>query len=162
LGNHDYGTATRQMQVAERLTSRLADLGIDLLRNSQREVAGLNFVGLDDIWAPNFLPEYVLPNLDPTRPNLVLCHNPDTADKPVWCSYKGWILCGHTHGGQCKPPLLCPPLLSVNNRRYVAGEVDLFDGRRLYINRGLGHLLQVRFNVRPEITVFTLCQESTK
>ena len=28
--------------------------------------------------------------------------------------------------------------------------------RRLYINRGLGHLLRVRFNVRPEITVFRL------
>ena len=28
--------------------------------------------------------------------------------------------------------------------------------RQLYINRGLGHLLRVRFNVRPEVTVFTL------
>ena len=28
--------------------------------------------------------------------------------------------------------------------------------RYSYINRGLGHLLQVRCNVRPEITVFTL------
>jgi hypothetical protein len=26
----------------------------------------------------------------------------------------------------------------------------------VYINRGLGHLTQVRFNVRPEITVFRL------
>ena len=39
--------------------------------------------------------------------------------------------------------------------RYSAGEVSLADGRRLYINRGLG-LTQVRFNVRPEVTVFTL------
>jgi predicted MPP superfamily phosphohydrolase len=29
-------------------------------------------------------------------------------------------------------------------------------GRTLYISRGLGHLTQVRFNVRPEITLFTL------
>jgi predicted MPP superfamily phosphohydrolase len=34
--------------------------------------------------------------------------------------------------------------------------VDLFDGRRLYINRALGHLRRARFNVRPEITVFIL------
>jgi uncharacterized protein len=30
----------------------------------------------------------------------------------------------------------------------------------MYINRGLGHLLQVRFNVRPEVTLFTLERES--
>ncbi len=29
-------------------------------------------------------------------------------------------------------------------------------GRRVYINAGLGFLRQVRFNVRPEVTVFTL------
>jgi predicted MPP superfamily phosphohydrolase len=29
----------------------------------------------------------------------------------------------------------------------------------MYINRALGHLLRVRFNVRPEITVFRLVRE---
>jgi predicted MPP superfamily phosphohydrolase len=47
--------------------------------------------------------------------------------------------------------------LSVRNRRYTCGEFDVGHGRRLYINRGLGHALRVRFNVRPEITVFRLC-----
>jgi len=28
--------------------------------------------------------------------------------------------------------------------------------RQLYINRGVGHTLMVRFNARPEVTVFTL------
>lgn len=49
-----------------------------------------------------------------------------------------------------------PPLLPVRNRRYTAGEIPLEDGRRLYIHRGLGHLLQVRFKVRPEIPSFLL------
>ena len=44
----------------------------------------------------------------------------------------------------------------MRNRRYTAGEFALTDGRKLYINRGVGHLLRVRFNVRPEVTVFTL------
>jgi predicted MPP superfamily phosphohydrolase len=30
------------------------------------------------------------------------------------------------------------------------------DAGSLYINRGVGHLLHVRFNVRPEVTVFEL------
>ena len=55
-----------------------------------------------------------------------------------------------------KPPFLPPPIIPVRNPRYVAGEVSLAPGRTLYVNRGLGHLTQVRFNVRPEITLFTL------
>jgi len=53
---------------------------------------------------------------------------------------------------------LPPPILPTKNKRYTAGEFDLGDGRRMYINRGLGHLIRVRFNVRPEITAFTLTQ----
>ena len=73
----------------------------------------------------------------------------------MWGDYSGWILSGHTHRGQCKPPFLTPPMLP-RNKIYTAGEIDLKDGRRLYINRALGHLWPVRFNVRPEITIFEL------
>ena len=57
-----------------------------------------------------------------------------------------------------RPPFLPPPLLPVKNRRYTAGEFALDGGRRLYINRGLGHLMKVRFNVRPEVTLFHLAR----
>jgi predicted MPP superfamily phosphohydrolase len=73
-----------------------------------------------------------------------------------WEQYHGWVLSGHTHGGQCKPPFLPPPLIPVQNRRYTAGEFDLTGDRKLYISRGVGHLLQVRLNVRPEVTLFEL------
>jgi len=47
----------------------------------------------------------VLSGVDHAKANLVLCHNPDVADLPVWSGYRGWILSGHTHGGQGpKPP----------------------------------------------------------
>jgi len=95
---------------------------------------------------------------DNQKANIVLCHNPDVCDLDVWNDYKGWILSGHTHGGQCKPPFLKPPLLPVDNKRYTSGEINLNDGRMLYINRAIGHLHQVRFNVRPEITIFELVQ----
>jgi predicted MPP superfamily phosphohydrolase len=160
LGNHDYGWDYKQMKVGDKLSAGLADLGINVLRNARCDVAGLTITGIDDFWGPNFHPEDILPKHDPAAANLVLCHNPDVADLRIWCGYKGWILSGHTHGGQCKPPYLPPPRLPVRNRRYVAGDYDLFDGRWLYINRGLGHTWPVRFNVRPEITVFTLRQEA--
>ncbi len=156
LGNHDYAQSYHDTQVADELTARLTDRGFVMLRNRAHDMAGLTVAGVDDLWSPTCDPDAVTRRLDPTKANLFLCHNPDAADGDVWEGYQGWILCGHTHGGQVKLPFFPPPIVPVTNRRYIAGEVDLFDGRKLYINRGLGHLRQVRFNVRPEITVFTL------
>jgi len=156
LGNHDYGRKWSQIDVADELTLRLQDRGIVVLRDQFRDVEGLRFFGLEDFWSPRFSPARALAALDRQMPSVALCHNPDGVDDPVWEKFQGWILAGHTHGGQCRPPFLPPPILPVRNKRYTAGEFELAEGRRLYINRGLGHLLQVRFNVRPEITVFTL------
>lgn len=156
LGNHDYGRKWSEPGVALQVAGVLSFAGCTVLRNQAVDIAGLKIVGLDDLWARRFAPELVLPELAPDEPALVLCHNPDACDLPRWSGYRGWILAGHTHGGQCKPPFLPPPLLPVRNRRYTAGEFDLGEGRKLYINRGVGHLLRVRFNARPEVTVFRL------
>jgi predicted MPP superfamily phosphohydrolase len=119
-------------------------------------VQGLTVFGLDDYWGPRFRPSALFADFVPGSPAIALSHNPDSCDAPVWGRYDGWILSGHTHGGQCKPPFLPPPILPVENKRYSAGEFPLSGGRRLYINRGIGHLTRVRFNVRPEVTLFTL------
>jgi predicted MPP superfamily phosphohydrolase len=156
LGNHDYGAAWSHPEVAQEVVDIVRPLGITVLRNEVCEVEGLQIAGLDDLWAHRFRPVQPLRRLDSRRAALVLSHNPDTVDLPVWEGYEGWILSGHTHGGQCKPPFLPPPLLPVRNRRYTAGEFGLAGNRRLYISRGVGHLLQVRFNVRPEVTLFEL------
>jgi len=156
LGNHDYGAGWSSPHVAASVAAELTQAGVRVLRNESYSVAGLTFVGVDDLWSGAFAPEIAFGGISATQASIALCHNPDGADRPGWETFRGWILAGHTHGGQCKPPFLPPPILPVRNRRYVAGEVPLANGRRLYINRGLGHLLQVRFNVRPEITVFTL------
>jgi predicted MPP superfamily phosphohydrolase len=156
LGNHDYGPAWSHPEIAQRVVDTVRPLGITVLRNAVHDVDGLQIAGLDDLWADRFDPVRGLSAIDPARPAVVLSHNPDTVDLPGWDSYEGWILAGHTHGGQCKPPFLPPPLLPVRNRRYTAGEFDLTGNRRLYVSRGVGHLLHVRFNVRPEVTVFEL------
>jgi uncharacterized protein len=158
LGNHDYGTAWKQNTVADKLVAGLEKLDVQVLRNDVVDVAGLQVAGVDDLWSTRFDAEKTLGKVHSDRSALALCHNPDAVDRPEWNDFRGWILSGHTHGGQCKPPFLPPPLLPVKNRRYVAGEYDVGVGRRLYINRGLGYLRRVRFNARPEITVFTLAQ----
>jgi predicted MPP superfamily phosphohydrolase len=156
LGNHDYGRNWSQQGVADNVAQMLTENGITLLRNEQKQFEGLNFIGLDDYWGLNFRPENVMKDYDHSIPNILLCHNPDVCDLDVWNNYQGWILAGHTHGGQCKPPFLNPPMLPVKNKRYSAGKIELTNSRQLYINRALGHLWQVRFNVRPEITIFEL------
>jgi uncharacterized protein len=159
LGNHDYGHAWRHPEIADRIAEIVGAFGIDVLRNEFRRIAGLQIVGLGDLWTEEFAPGRVLPLVDPKVPAIYLSHNPDSVDEPVWDGCEGWILSGHTHGGQCKAPFLPPPLLPVRNRRYTAGEFELSGNRRLYINRGLGYSLRVRVNVRPEVTLFELSPE---
>ena len=179
LGNHDYGPAWRHMAIANEVSSVVADAGAQVLRNAHGVYHGLQVAGLADYWSPEFgAPRPIrdllkgdprvegaddlapaagaIAALDRGRPTVVLCHNPDALDEPIWGDLRGWVLAGHTHGGQCKPPFLPPPILPVRNKRYAAGEIAVAPGRTLYINRGLGHLIQVRFNVRPELTLFTL------
>lgn len=159
LGNHDYGHDWIEQNVATNITNILENVGVKILSNEEFNFNGLNIIGLDDYWGLNFDPKKIMDKHNDKNANLVLCHNPDVCDLDVWNNYKGWILAGHTHGGQVKPPFLNAPILPVKNKRYNAGEIDLIDGRTLYINRALGNLFQVRFNVRPEITVFTLEQQ---
>lgn len=156
LGNHDYGRNWAVPEVAQKIAQVLKEHDISVLRNESIRLEGLNFIGIDDYWGTNFYPQKAFQHYNPKEATIVLCHNPDVCDLDIWHGYKGWILAGHTHGGQCKPPFLPPPMLPVQNKRYTAGQIDLGDERMLYINRGLGNLYQVRFNVRPEITLFEL------
>jgi predicted MPP superfamily phosphohydrolase len=155
-GNHDYGPDWSCCEYAGQLERTLKSSGLTLLQNAAVEVEGLRVIGLDDRWGPNFDPAPILATTEAGAPTIVLSHNPDNADLPVWGDFDGWILAGHTHGGQCKPPFLPAPKLSVENRRYTSGVFDVGSGRRLYISRGLGHKARLRFNVRPEVTVFSL------
>ena len=155
LGNHDYGVNWSQPEVAARIAQVLEQQDIQLLRNEVASLPGLDVIGVDDLWAHRADAGAAIAKRTQSAV-IALCHNPDGLDSLDWTGYRGWVLAGHTHGGQCKPPFLPPPLLPVRNSRYTAGEIAVNEGRTLYISRGVGHLLKARFNVRPEITLFTL------
>jgi predicted MPP superfamily phosphohydrolase len=158
LGNHDYGLGWAQPEEAARIAAILRNLGVTVLVNAVSAVDGLQFVGLGDVWGGQFNPAQAFAQLVPNQPAIAMSHNPDTLDMAGWEPFRGWVLSGHTHGGQCKPPFLPPPVLPVKNKRYTRGEFDVGRGRTLYINCGVGTVLPVRFNVRPEVTAFTLTQ----
>ncbi len=160
LGNHDYGHGRLYSQYLDRnaddVTSLLEAAGVTVLRNRHVEAEGLAFVGLDDLWSGRLDVAAALAPLPPERPAIHLCHNPDGADLPGWSGRRGWVLAGHTHGGQVKLPGLPPPIRNVSNPRYLAGEAVIAEGRRMYISRGVGYVAPVRFRVPPELPVFTL------
>jgi len=157
LGNHDYGVGWSDVAHAAKLSAMLDSVGVRVLSNEIESVAGLQVVGMDDLWAGRFDLAGSLARLDTDSAMIALSHNPDTVDHDGWDGFEGWVLSGHTHGGQVRPPFMGPPRLPVLNKLYTSGEFDLAGNRKLYISRGIGHLAnQARFLVRPEVTLFRL------
>jgi len=167
LGNHDYGVYSpfrqpRGPSIGDHMHRALADVGVTVLRNEavtlEQDGAKLQLVGVDDLWSGLCDADRAFATADPTLPTIALAHNPDTV--PLLADYRAdWVLCGHTHGGQVRAPFFGALVLPVQNRRLDAGRID-FGRHTVYVNRGLGCLHQVRFNCRPEITLFTLARRA--
>jgi uncharacterized protein len=104
LGNHDFGKNWMQKEVADSITEKPERNGVTMLRNTPTQVKGLQFIGLYDYWGLNCNPAAAIQHFTKNNTFIVLCHNPDVCDLDVWKDYDSWILSGHTHGGQCKPP----------------------------------------------------------
>ena len=162
LGNHDFGHEPTDVAKNAQYTRRLIDLferaDLNLLLDQSVDLGGLHVAGLKDFWFGGFDHQSAALAIESvaTQPAIVLSHNPDTVDLPIWDGYDSWVLCGHTHGGQCTFPLVGAPVLPVENRRYVSGSYEIQGGHKMYISRGVGHTHRVRFMARPEITVFQL------
>lgn len=162
LGNHDGGLwAARKRGSADTTPVRevLRRAGIVLLHNAAQTVRvrgrEVRLVGLGDLWAGELQPSLAFADPPPrATPTLVLAHNPDA--RAALRAY-AWdlLLCGHTHGGQVKLPLIGPLVLPIRDRRFAEG-LCRWEGRWIYVTRGVGNLWGVRFNCPPEITLLTL------
>ena len=86
--------------------------------------------------------------------NILLLHFPLLAERVR--NKFDVILAGHSHGGQVRLPFYGALLLPYWVGRYQIGMFRLPAGP-LYVNPGLGWLVTpIRFNCRPEITVFEI------
>jgi predicted MPP superfamily phosphohydrolase len=158
LGNHDYWTN------AEAVRAGLMATGILELRNEvytfSKAGGRLHVAGVDDVWEGQHRLGAVLEQLPADDATVLLAHEPDFADESAKTGRFDLQLSGHSHGGQVVLPLLGPPALPWLGRKYPAGSYQVGQ-MQLYTNRGVGMIAPyVRFNCRPEITVFTL--ESTE
>ena len=167
LGNHDYGvfSPTRRPRgptIGDQMQHALAAADVRVLRNQSVVLsingARLQIIGVDDLWSGLCNPDVAFAAADPALPTIALAHNPDTS--ALLTEHRvDWLLCGHTHGGQVRLPFFGAPILPVKNRNLDQGRVQL-GKTTVYINRGLGSLLQLRFNCPPEITLFTLARRA--
>jgi predicted MPP superfamily phosphohydrolase len=156
LGNHDGGGWSVHARgfPDHRYVERVLSLaGIELLQNrpARIEVHGqpLTLVGVGDCWAGDLEPDIAFAGVrHEEAPTVLLSHNPDTKD--VMANYP-WhlMLSGHTHGGQVIVPLYGPPIVPVNDRRYVSG-LKPWGARQIHVTRGEGNIGGVRFACRPE------------
>jgi len=116
----------------------------------------LNICGLGEYMAGRLLPDDAYKGYDTKYPGIILAHNPDSV--PRLKDYPGdLILCGHTHGGQVNLPLIGNKFVLLENMYLKKGLVRC-DDRWVYVNRGVGGVLNFRWFSPPEITLITLAK----
>ncbi len=154
LGNHDHWTDAK---VIRRVLNQSGVVDIsNAVRTIRRKDAVLHIAGVDDFWVRKDRLDLVLKQLPGKDSAILLAHEPDFAEISSATGRFDLLLSGHSHGGQISIPFLGPPKLPPYGQKYPVGLYQI--GEMLqYTNRGVGMVKpRVRFNCRPEITVFTL------
>ena len=160
LGNHDggpwafHGDGYRH---AELVRTMLHTARVELVHNTAREtiVRGrrVQIFGVGDWWTGECHPELAFASAPPRRDavRLVLNHNPDAK---VSFARHDWdlMLCGHTHGGQIGIPVLSRLFAPVQDKRFIAGLYP-WEGRQIFITRGVGQMHRARLLCRPEVSL---------
>jgi predicted MPP superfamily phosphohydrolase len=140
------------------MESALLANGATVLRNASRPIehadGRLWFVGLDDLWFGVFNPQLAFAGVVKNEPVIALSHNPDTAERLAPFS-PDLILSGHTHGGQIRLPIYGPIRLNVAQPQYDMGHFQL-PNSQLFVSSGVGYIMRMRFNCRPEVPIFRL------
>ena len=167
LGNHDCSATLEDFLWGEPgddttepgWRQALADTPVTLLdnewhateRNGERlVVAGVGdvSVGRDDLPA-------ALRGAPQGGLRLLLSHSPDVLDLPD-VEWADLVLCGHTHGGQLQLPRLGSAWAPVWRLRQRASGLLRLGHTAVFVTRGVGAGVRLRFNCPPQVAVLTL------
>lgn len=153
LGNHDHYAG------AAAVRDWLGALGARVLVNEhvaiERGGDRLVVAGIDDVTDGAPEPRAGCP--DGVRPHLVLSHNPDGVRVLSPSLGEPLVLSGHTHGGQVVLPIYGAPLTMsrVCGRSTASGWIPN-PWFPLYVVRGIGVQIPLRFRCPPELLVVRL------
>ncbi len=154
-GNHDRNRFRR----IEVLEQALQEIDISILNNRGLSLRpDFYLAGVDDLRTGHPNLSVAFDKLPQGAASVLLSHNPDLLPQvPGWV---GLTLCGHTHGGQVKLPLIGAPVTSSRyGQRFVEGWVDAPGSA--YVSRGLGvSMLPLRLNSPPELVILDLLPEN--
>jgi predicted MPP superfamily phosphohydrolase len=173
FGNHDYheyswrhvGARAARRAIHKRLVGIIEDAGITLLRNEQKRIrrgAGeLIIVGMDEMWTGRADAAAAFRGIEAGAAVVCLQHNPDGVEFLAGYPWQ-WMLCGHSHGGQAKVPVLGTLYVPMVHKQYLEGAFEFPPAagqgtgfkRTMYVSRGLGYTTPIRMHCRPEATVF--------
>jgi predicted MPP superfamily phosphohydrolase len=93
--------------------------------------------------------------LHPTGTNILLSHYPNWTEKISNARFD-LILSGHSHGGQVRLPFIGALLVPSGVGQFELGLFQTPAGP-MYVNPGIGYFYaNVRFNCRPELTIFEI------
>ncbi len=153
-GNHDW------YRGVEPVTEIASAAGIRMLVNAsvavQRGGESLYLASVDDLYGQHHDLGRALAGVPRGAAVILLAHEPDFADTAALDDRIVLQLSGHSHGGQVRIPLLDATWLPRYGQKYPAGLYQV-GGLQLYTNRGIGVVgPAIRFNCRPEVTLFTL------
>lgn len=156
MGNHDGWTSARGI-----FRRSFEKIGIPFLinQNTKIDINGtpLHVAGSDYVWlgAPDVAK--TLKGIPSDSPVIALVHEPDFFDNMRAVRDIDLQLSGHTHGGQCRVPLIGYAPVKVDyGKKYIYGHYQQ-DRSQIFVSRGTGTSgLRVRFACPPELVVLTL------
>ena len=116
----------------------------------------LYLVGVDDFTEGTPALGVALADIPPNAPTILLSHNPDILIDP--CIHQvDLVLSGHTHGGQIVLPLLGAAHTQTEHLRRSEVSGYLRRGNtQVYITRGIGEGIPIRFGAAPQVTLITV------
>ena len=156
MGNHDGWHCGRDFV---RRSFEKAGISFLINRNTQLPINGerLAVAGTDFVWLGKPDPAATLKGIAPATPVLAMVHEPDYFD--AMAAQRDILLqvSGHTHGGQCRVPLVgYAPAKVDHGRKYIKGGYARGHSN-LFVTSGVGTVgIRVRFACPPELAVLTL------
>ncbi|MDA7888786.1 metallophosphoesterase [Akkermansiaceae bacterium] len=155
-GNHD-----RWHCSPSQLKTVIEKSGVGYLSNSGTTLSikgeNIYLAGIDSIWGGVPDPAKTWKGHRKSDPVIALVHEPDAFDNLRENRRLDLQLSGHTHGGQCRVPLIgYAPAKVKYGKNYIYGHFQK-DQSQLWVGRGIGTVgLRVRFACAPELVLLTL------